>query len=144
MTDLPDATMTTYVDGSWLVGTGQPFVSVSPGAGVEIASWAGTGLDQAGAAIDAARRSFDAGVWRHRSPDERAEVLLRLADLMEKHHEELAQLITAEVGSPISLARTLQTSTPVVNFRWAAERAVAGPRGGYREQLTPSGPPMPI
>jgi aldehyde dehydrogenase (NAD+) len=118
-------------------------MSVSPGTGRELATWTGSGLDQAAAAVDAARRSFDTGVWRRRSPEERAGVLLRLADLMEEHHEELAQLVTAEVGSPISLARTLQTATPVVNFRWAAERAVAGPRGGYRERLTPTGPPVP-
>ena len=64
-------------------------------------------------------------------------MLRRLADLLEKHHEELAQLVTTEVGSPISLARTLQTATPVVNLRWAADVAESGPRGGYRERLPP-------
>ena len=81
---------------------------------------------------------FDAGVWRQRTPAERAEVLRGLADLMEKHHEELAQLVTAEVGSPISLARSLQTATPVVNFRWAADRAVV--RAAWRLPRGASGP----
>ena len=69
---------------------------------------------------------------------ERAAVLRRFADLLEKHHEELAQLVTTEVGSPISLARTLQTATPVTNLRWAADVAESGPRGG-RERLPASG-----
>lgn len=140
---LPDVTVTTYVDGSWRVGEGEAFTTVSPGTGAPLARWTGSTPAQAEEAVFAARRSFDAAVWRRRTPAERAEVLRDLADLMEKHHEELAQLVTAEVGSPISLSRTLQTATPLVNFRWAAERAIAGPRGGYREELAELTVPAP-
>ena len=69
------------------------------------------------------------------NPIEKAHGFKDYLDRFKLNHEELAQLVTAEVGSPISLARTLQTATPVVNFRWAADRAVSGPRGGYREEL---------
>lgn len=140
---LPDSSTTTYVDGTWREGRGASFTSVSPGTATELATWTGSDVAQAGEAVLAARRSFDAGVWRGRSPQERAEVLWRLAELMEKHHEELAQLVTAEVGSPIALARSLQTATPVVNVAWAADRAEAGPRGGYREELPPLELPFP-
>jgi aldehyde dehydrogenase (NAD+) len=142
---VPDTAVTTYVDGRWEPGKGEPFTTVNPGTGAELATWTGSSTDQATAAVAAARRTFDDddGGWRRRPPAERADVLRRLADLLEEHHEELAQLVTAEVGSPISLARTLQTATPVVNFRWAADRAVAGPRGGYREELPPLGGPVP-
>lgn len=136
---LPDSSRTTYVDGAWLAGTGEPFTSVDPSTAQPLATWTASGVEQAEAAVAAARRSFDAGTWRDRPPEERAEVLRRLADLLEKSHEELARLVATEVGSPITLARTLQTATPVVNFRWAADRAVAGPRGGYREELRPAG-----
>ena len=88
----------------------------------------------------AARAAF--ATWSRTEPGERAAVLRRFADLLEKHHEELAQLVTTEVGSPISLARTLQTATPVTNLRWAADVAESGPRGGYRERLPAlEGPP---
>ncbi len=88
----------------------------------------------------AARAAF--GAWSRTEPGERAAVLRRFADLLEKNHEELAQLVTTEVGSPISLARTLQTATPVTNLRWAADVAESGPRGGYVERLPAlAGPP---
>ena len=140
---LPDVSVTTYVNGTWRRGDGEAFTTVNPGTGAPLASWTGSSIEQAKEAVLAARRSFDAGIWRQRTPAERAEVLRGLADLMEKHHDELAQLVTAEVGSPISLARSLQTATPVVNFRWAADRAVSGPRGGYRERLPDLTAPAP-
>ncbi len=137
---LPDVTRATYLDGAWEAGDGEAFRSVDPGSGAELATWQGSSVEQTGRAVCAARRSFDQGVWRHRPAHERAEVLRRLADLMESSHDDLAALVTAEVGSPITLARSLQTATPVANVRWAAERAEAGPRGGYYEELPSSGP----
>jgi aldehyde dehydrogenase (NAD+)/betaine-aldehyde dehydrogenase len=138
-----DTKATTYVDGTWQVGTGQDYVSVDPATGEELARWTGSDPEQAEAAILAARASFDDGRWRRRTPAERAAVLRRIADRLEDELEWLARLVTAEVGSPITLARSLQTATPIVNFRWAADMAEAGPRGGYREQLPPSEQPFP-
>jgi aldehyde dehydrogenase (NAD+)/betaine-aldehyde dehydrogenase len=129
------AERTVHVDGAWHAGEGAPFTSVEPGTGRELATWRLAAVEQADAAVAAARRSFDDGVWRRRSPAERAAVLRRIAELLEREHETLARLVVAEVGSPISLARTLQTATPAVNFRWAADAAERGPRGGYAERL---------
>ena len=140
---LPDTTAATSVDGQWLAGTGEPFTSVDPATAEPLATWTGSGAEQAEAAVASARRSFDSATWRRTPPGERAAVLRRLADLLEKNREDLAALVTAEVGSPISLARTLQTATPAVNFRWAADRAEAGPRGGYREELPALAGPAP-
>lgn len=134
---LPDVSTTTFVRGRWQPGEGEAFTTISPGTGAELARWTGTSPAQAEAAIAAARTSYDAGVWRGLEPAARASVLRRLADLMHHHREDLARLVCAEVGSPITLARSLQTSTPVVNVLWAADRAVSGPRGGYREELEP-------
>jgi aldehyde dehydrogenase (NAD+) len=136
------AERTCFLDGTWTAGDGDPFTSVEPGTGAELARWRLATVDQADAAVAAARRSFDEGVWRRRPPAERAAVLRRIADLLEREHEALAQLVTAEVGSPITLARTLQTATPAVNFRWAADAAERGPRGGYAERLPASTGPL--
>jgi aldehyde dehydrogenase (NAD+)/betaine-aldehyde dehydrogenase len=136
------AKRTVHVDGAWSAGTGSPFTSVEPGTGGELASWTLAGVEQAEQAVAAARRTFDAGDWRRRTPEQRAAVLRCIADLLERDHELLAQLVVAEVGSPITLARTLQTGTPAVNFRWAADAAERGPRGGYREQLSPTSGPL--
>jgi aldehyde dehydrogenase (NAD+)/betaine-aldehyde dehydrogenase len=131
------AERTCFVDGAWSAGDGAPFTSVEPGTGRELATWTLATVEQADAAVAAARRTFDDGVWRRRAPAERAAVLRRIAELLEREHETLARLVTAEVGSPITLARTLQTATPAVNFRWAAGAAERGPRGGYAERLPP-------
>ena len=137
MIDPTLAQQTVYVDGVWSRGLGSDFTSVEPGTGQPLATWSLASVEQADAAVSAARRTFDSGVWRRRSPAERAQVLRRIAELLERDHELLAQLVVAEVGSPISLARTLQTATPSVNFRWCAGAAERGPRGGYEERLSP-------
>lgn len=131
------AERTVFIDGAWTRGDGESHTSICPGDARALAIWSLATVDQADDAVAAARRSFDAGVWRSRPPAERAAVLRRLADLVEENLEDLAQLVVAEVGSPVSLARTLQTATPAVNFRWSAEVAERGPRGGYREELPP-------
>ena len=68
-----------------------------------------TGVAQAGEAevndaVAAARAAFE-GPWRQCSPARRGLLMLRLADLLERHNEELAQLITLENGKPIGNAR---------------------------------------
>lgn len=138
---LPDTAHTTYVGGTWSPGAGERFTSVDPSTGEPLAEWTGSSAAQVDAAVAAARAAYVG--WRDSEPAERAAVLRRLADLLERDHERLARLVATEVGSPITLARTLQTATPVVNFRWAAERALAGPRGGYREELPPLDGPAP-
>lgn len=137
------AKQTCYVDGSWEPGRGADFASVDPATGETLATWALADVTQADAAVAAARRAFDDSHWRRFVPSERAAVLRRLADLLDEHHEELAQLVTTEVGSPISLARTLQTATPATNLRWAADAAERGPRGGYAERLPTLTDPVP-
>ena len=126
---------TVFVDGRWSSGDGEEYASVDPSLGTPFATWRLASVGQADAAVAAARAAFTS--WSRTEPEERARVLRRFADLLEKHHEDLAQLVVTEVGSPISLARTLQTATPVTNIRWAADLAEAGPRGGYRERLPP-------
>ncbi|HEU4997880.1 MAG TPA: aldehyde dehydrogenase family protein, partial [Lapillicoccus sp.] len=126
---------TVFVDGRWSTGDGEEYASVDPSLGTPFATWRLASVAQADAAVAAARAAFAS--WSRTEPAERAVVLRRFADLLEKNHEELAQLVVTEVGSPISLARTLQTATPVSNLRWAADVAESGPRGGYRERLAP-------
>lgn len=129
------AAATVFIDGQWSVGNGEEYASVDPSLGATFATWRLASVGQADAAVTAARAAF--GSWSRTEPGERAAVLRRFADLLQKHHEELAQLVVTEVGSPISLARTLQTATPVANLRWAADVAESGPHGGYHERLSP-------
>ncbi|WP_420749008.1 aldehyde dehydrogenase family protein [Rhodococcus sp. O3] len=124
-----------YIDGRWDIGRGEPVDSIDPATEKVIARWHQADAEQVTAAVRAARRSFDAGAWRTAEPDRRAKVLRRIADLIDDRADELVDLVVREVGSPITLTRALQVGQPAVNFRWFADAAERGPRGGYREQL---------
>ena len=70
-------------------------------------------------AVTAARHAFDEGPWPHLPARERAEAMMRLAKELRERAEELAQLITAEMGAPISFSRMAQAS-PALLEQYAA------------------------
>lgn len=73
------------------------------------------------AAIDAARRAFDEGPWPHMPERERAEVLRRLADVMEQHVDDLALADTRDMGRPLSAARSFDVPRAVGMIRFFAD-----------------------
>lgn len=64
----------------------------------ELSGIASCGKEDTDKAVDGAYKAYRSGVWRGKKPEERKEVLLRLAFLMEEHREELALLDTYETG----------------------------------------------
>ncbi|WP_025778238.1 aldehyde dehydrogenase [Brevibacterium sp. VCM10] len=60
------------------------------------------------AAVRAARSSFDSGVWRKKSLDERIQVLSKVSELLGERIDEVAGIITTEMGSPITLSTKMQ------------------------------------
>lgn len=64
------------------------------------------------AAVAAARRSFDSGIWRSLPLEERLVVLRRLSALLAEHQSDFAELVTAEMGSPITLSTGMQAIGP--------------------------------
>src|SRR5256885_272122 len=58
-------------------------------------------------AVRAARRTFDDGRWARMNPGERQRLLLRIADLIEQHGDELAQLETLDNGKPFAESRNV-------------------------------------
>jgi aldehyde dehydrogenase (NAD+) len=83
------------------VGSGKTFETINPSTGEVLASVAEGQSEDIDRAVDAARRAFN-GPWRKFKPFERQALLLRLADLVEQHFEELAALDTLDMGAPIS------------------------------------------
>lgn len=92
------------IDGTWVGGT-QVFDRVSPSHGVVVSRSAFGGEAETEAAIAAARRAFDAGVWSRLPAKARAAVLLRVADLIEANVERIAVQETLESGKPITQSR---------------------------------------
>ncbi|WP_292289887.1 aldehyde dehydrogenase, partial [Mesorhizobium sp.] len=67
------------------------------------------------------RRSFEAGSWSGMPPRERKKVLLRFADLIEKHSAELALIETLDCGKPINDSLSVDLPDSVETLRWHAE-----------------------
>ena len=103
--DLPPAFAGRHlIDGAWVEGA-ETFERVSPSHDVVVSRNALGGEAETEAAIAAARRAFDAGVWSRISAKERAAVLLKVADLIEANVERIAVQETLESGKPISQSR---------------------------------------
>jgi len=94
-----------FIDGSWQdARSAERFAVENPADETPLAEVAQADAADVDAAVAAARRAF-AGPWRQCSPARRGLLMLRLAELLEQHGEELAQLITLENGKPIGNAR---------------------------------------
>ena len=73
------------------------------------------------APVGAARAAF--GEWSARDVTERAEILRAAADVVAERGERIAELVTAEIGMPITLSRVSQWQLPAAVLRTAADRA---------------------
>ncbi|WP_323121250.1 aldehyde dehydrogenase family protein [Burkholderia alba] len=71
-------------------------------------------------AVANARRTFDSKTWSGLRPADRERILLRLADLLEAHAEELAQLETLNQGKSINVARGVEVGATIEYVRYMA------------------------
>jgi acyl-CoA reductase-like NAD-dependent aldehyde dehydrogenase len=111
-----------FIDGEFVpAAEGATFDDVSPRDGTVVASVAAGGAEDVDRAVRAARRSFEAGGWALADPAQRKRVMLRLAELIDEHAEELAQLESADVGHPITDARNVDVVNSRNCFAWYAE-----------------------
>ncbi|MFI5960338.1 aldehyde dehydrogenase [Cryptosporangium sp. NPDC051539] len=89
-----------YVGGRWVAPTsGETIVVVSPSTEEVIGTVAAPSIADAGAAVAAARASFEAGTWRRTPVAERIAALRRLADAYEARVPEIGDLLTSEMGA---------------------------------------------
>lgn len=94
------------INGKWVnSSSGQTFSTVNPSTGKVIAEIARGDATDVDYAVKAARRAFDEGPWRFFKPAQRQHLLLRLADLVEDHFDELSTIDTIDMGVPISRSR---------------------------------------
>ncbi|MBV9344563.1 MAG: aldehyde dehydrogenase family protein, partial [Gammaproteobacteria bacterium] len=102
---------------------GRRFDDVSPIDGRVIAAVARGGLREVEAAVEAARASFEAGVWRDRDPRERKQILRRFAEAIRADRAQLALLESLDVGKPISQALTVDVANCADCIEYYAEFA---------------------
>lgn len=93
------------IDGEWRKPSSSIRIPVvSPSTEEVIGEAPDANADDVDAAVKAARRSFDEGVWRLKPVEERAEVLERALGLIEPKLDEIGRLVTSEMGLPTSIA----------------------------------------
>lgn len=84
--------------------SGLRFETRNPATGELLARVAQASAHDVDVAVKAARAAFE-GPWRRMKPVERQAIMLRLADLVEEHFDELALLDTLDLGAPLSRTR---------------------------------------
>ncbi|MDQ0753996.1 aldehyde dehydrogenase (NAD+) [Streptomyces africanus] len=87
-------------------------------------------------AVRAARAAFDDGPWPRMSPQERADALKPFTDYLRSRVPQIAQLITEEMGSPISFSQHLQAPIPVMLLDYFRGLATTFPFEEDRAGLT--------
>ncbi len=92
-----------FINGEFVAAAdGSTLTSINPASRNVLAEVASCDAQDAERATQAARATFESGVWSRCHPCKRKRVLLRLADLVETHRDELALLDTLDMGKPIS------------------------------------------
>ena len=101
--------------------SGKTFASISPLNGRELTQVAECDAPDAEAAVKVARRTFESGVWSRKSPRQRKMVMVRWAELMLQHAEELALLETLDMGKPITDSLNVDVRSSANCLRWFGE-----------------------
>jgi betaine-aldehyde dehydrogenase len=127
-----------FIDGAPAdAAAGETTAVLNPATGEEIDRAPASGAEDVGRAVAAARGAFDG--WAATTPGERALALLRLADAIEEHADELAEAEAANAGKPIQAFKDDEVPFMVDNLRFfaGAARSMQGPVSGeYVEGYT--------
>jgi phenylacetaldehyde dehydrogenase len=116
------------IDDEWVAAaSGKTFPVYNPATGDVLAHVAEADREDVDRAVKAARRAFDQGPWRKMTGSQRGRLLWKLADLIEQHLEEFAELESIDNGKPLAVARVADVPLTVDMFRYM---------GGWATKMT--------
>src|SRR5260370_9413091 len=105
------------INGRWVDSTsGKTFPTINPSTGEVITQVAESDAPDVDKAVKAARAAFEKGPWRKMSASQRGVLMNKLADLIEKHADELAQLESLDNGNPYHIARAADLPLPLACY----------------------------
>ena len=107
------------IDGEWVLGQGRTIAVENPARETPLAEVRAASLAQLDDAVTAARRAL-AGRWSRTGGAERAAVLLRFADAIERRLETIAEVMTLDNGSPLASSRMVTRFLAVDTIRYYA------------------------
>ncbi len=99
---------------------GRTFATLDPATGRELARVPHAGAEDVDRAVRAAREAFEGGPWPALPPSERERLMLALAQALEEHAEELAEIESADNGKPVKLAQFVDVRGSVGHLRYFA------------------------
>ena len=111
-----------FIDGKYVdAASGKTFDCISPIDGRSLGRVAECEAEDIERAVIASRRSFDSGAWSEAKPTYRKKVLLKFAQLIEQHGDELALLESLDMGKPVSDARAVDVAATIRCMAWTGE-----------------------
>ncbi|HEU4797361.1 MAG TPA: aldehyde dehydrogenase family protein, partial [bacterium] len=108
-----------FVDGS----AGETFLTLNPSTNEPLAEVASGGAQEIDRAVRAARKAFEEGPWPRLPAAERAKVLHRIAELIDRDTDAIARVECLDTGIPLGQIRRGQVPRAAENFRFFAEMA---------------------
>ena len=107
------------INGKWVAPkSGKTFETINP-ANEEVLALVAEG-DKADVdeAVKAARKAFEEGKWPNIGPHQRAQLMFKIAELIDKHADELAELETLDNGKPLTFSRGFDIPAAAETFRY--------------------------
>ena len=109
------------INNEWVGSlTGHSFDTINPATEETICSVAAANAADVDRAVQAARAAFETGAWPQMTAGDRGRLLYKLADLIETHAEELAQLETLDNGKPLNESMNIDLPLTIACYRYYA------------------------
>jgi aldehyde dehydrogenase (NAD+) len=110
-----------FINGKWVASkSGKTFETINPANEEVLALIAEGDKADVDEAVKAARKAFEEGKWPNIGPHQRAQLLFKIAELIEQHGEQLAELETLDNGKPITFSRVFDIPAAAETFRYYA------------------------
>lgn len=110
-----------FINNEWVsAANGETFQTLNPATGEPLAEAALAGQEDVDRAVRAAREAFESDAWRQMSGEDRGQLLWKLADLIDEHADELAELETLDNGKPLRVSRKGDIPFAAKHFRYYA------------------------
>jgi aldehyde dehydrogenase (NAD+) len=110
-----------FINGKWQDSvSGKSFETINPATGKVICNVAEGDKADIDLAVKAARHQFETGAWSKMNASDRGRLLYKLADLVEKHQEELAALESLDNGKPYKDSLAADLALTIKCYRYYA------------------------
>lgn len=125
-----------YIGGQWVAPHSSDVLEVhSPATGQRVGSTPLADSADVDTAVQAAKAAFESGVWRNKTPEERAAVVAKVADLIDERGGQITELVSSEMGAPPVAVSTLQQLPATGVLREYAKAAINYTWHEYRDGL---------